>query len=157
QRPEAAGSVASSGQAQASDAKKKQEPAARSQAEPAGTAEPTSKTSDDPNAKRRLRTRMQVAKVMTASAAIPQFTANATLDLSKLAGIRKTDLGGASGTSILIKAQALALREHSELNAFWSDDGPQDNEEIGIAMAVDSPVGLLAPVIRAADTLSLSA
>jgi pyruvate dehydrogenase E2 component (dihydrolipoamide acetyltransferase) len=63
-----------------------------------------------------LRMRIQVAKVMSASALIPQFTAYADIDLSKLAKVRKSLLGGASWTTILVKAQALALRTHHHLN-----------------------------------------
>lgn len=105
---------------------------------------------------RRRRTRMQVAKVMSASAAVPQFTAFVDLDLSVLAPIRKTVLGGASWTAILVRAQALALREFPQLNGFWSDAGVVPNDDIRIALAVDSPGGLLAPVLHNPDLLSMS-
>lgn len=105
-------------------------------------------SSPDTVTTRRKRTRLLVARTMSVSAGIPQFTAYRQLDLSTLARVRKTDLGGASWTAILVKAQAIALSEHPELNAVWTDDGPQTIDEIGIALAVDSPSGLLAPVIR---------
>jgi pyruvate dehydrogenase E2 component (dihydrolipoamide acetyltransferase) len=104
---------------------------------------------------RRRRTRLQVAKVMSASAAVPQFTAFVDLDLSVLAPIRKTTLGGASWTAILVRAQAIALREFPQLNGFWSDTGVELNRDIRIALAVDSPGGLLAPVLHNPDLLSL--
>ena len=106
---------------------------------------------------RRRRTRMQVAKVMSRSAAVPQFTAYLDLDLETTAAVRKTRLGGASWTAILVKAQALALREHPQLGGSWSEDGVVPSDEIGIAIAVDSPVGLMAPVIRNPDRLPLDA
>lgn len=96
---------------------------------------------------RRRRTRTQVAKVMVASALVPQFTAYLTLDLSVLSPIRKTVLGGASWTAILVRAQALALSAHPQLNMFWVDGAAVANDDIGIALAVDSPAGLLAPVL----------
>lgn len=102
----------------------------------------------DPVEARRRRTRMQVAKVMSASAAVPQFTAFIDLDLSGLAKVRKTDLGGASWTAILVRAQAAALAAHPALNGTWSDSGVVPNEHIGIALAIDSPSGLIAPVLK---------
>jgi pyruvate dehydrogenase E2 component (dihydrolipoamide acetyltransferase) len=112
--------------------------------------------SRDPQDERRRRTRMAVAKAMSRSAAVPQFTAYLELDLEAAAAVRKTDLGGASWTSILVKAQALALLRFPQLNAFWTDDGPVENSEIGIALAVDSPAGLLAPVLHNPDSMPLS-
>jgi pyruvate dehydrogenase E2 component (dihydrolipoamide acetyltransferase) len=99
--------------------------------------------------------RTQVAKVMTASALIPQFTAYADVDLSKLAKVRKTLLGGASWTTILIKAQALALRTHHHLNDYWEDSNVVRNPHIGIGLAVDSERGLLAPVLHNPDLVPL--
>lgn len=103
---------------------------------------------DEPWASRRRRTRSQVAKVMAASAAVPQFTAFLELDLSALSPIRKTTLGGASWTAILVRAQALALAAYPQLNAYWIDGAALPNSDIGIALAVDSPAGLLAPVLK---------
>jgi pyruvate dehydrogenase E2 component (dihydrolipoamide acetyltransferase) len=102
-----------------------------------------------------LRMRTQVAKVMSASALIPQFTAYADVDLSKLAKVRKTALGGASWTTILIKAQALALRTHHHLNDYWEDSNVVRNPHIGIGLAVDSERGLLAPVLHNPDLVPL--
>ena len=109
-----------------------------------------------PVAARRKRTRLLVARTMSASASIPQFTAYRQLDLDALARVRKTELGGASWTAILVRAQAMALSEHPELNAVWTDDGPKTLGEIGIALAVDSPSGLLAPVISSPQKESLA-
>lgn len=131
--------------------------AAAAPAAPATEAAPTAPASAaDQWESRRKRTRTQVAKVMSLSAAVPQFTAFVELDLSKLAPIRKTTLGGASWTAILVRAQALALREHSALNGFWVDNAVVPNAEIGIALAVDSPAGLLAPVLRNPDRGTLA-
>ena len=102
-----------------------------------------------------LRMRTQVARVMSASALIPQFTAYADVDLSKLAKVRKTALGGASWTAILIKAQALALRTHHHLNDYWEDSNVVRNPHIGIGLAVDSERGLLAPVLHNPDLVPL--
>lgn len=106
---------------------------------------------------RRRRTRTQVAKVMALSAAVPQFTAFVDLDLSVLAPVRKTTLGGASWTAILVRAQAQALAAHPQLNASWIDGAVVANAYVGIALAVDSPAGLLVPVLTDPQLGSLSA
>jgi pyruvate dehydrogenase E2 component (dihydrolipoamide acetyltransferase) len=125
-------------------------------ARPAQEVVPTSQTTTTPGVDQGwLRMRTQVARVMSASALIPQFTAYADVDLSKLAKVRKTALGGASWTAILIKAQALALRTHHHLNDYWEDSNVVRNPHIGIGLAVDSERGLLAPVLHNPDLVPL--
>jgi|GEM_PF-285252 len=128
--------------------------------EPAGPAAPTSSPARaaaraaeaglDRDAKRRLRVRRQLAKAMNASAAVPQFTVFVDVDLEPLARIRKTELGGASWTAILVRAQALALSDVPALLGRWDEDAEAvvPDEGIGVALAVDSPNGLVAPVVR---------
>ncbi|WP_281283291.1 dihydrolipoamide acetyltransferase family protein [Rhodoglobus vestalii] len=122
---------------------------------PATATAATAKTGDPVEA-RRLRTRKQVAKVMSASALIPQFTAYVDLDLSALAAVRKTTLGGASWTALFVRAQAIALAENGALNGTWADDSVVANEHIGIALAIDSPSGLIAPVLTNSHEGSLA-
>jgi pyruvate dehydrogenase E2 component (dihydrolipoamide acetyltransferase) len=110
----------------------------------------------DPTQARRRRTRLQVAKVMSLSAAVPQFTAYIDLNLEKLSAVRKTTLAGASWTAILVRAQAIALSQHPTLNGTWSDSGVVPNEHIGIALAIDSPTGLIAPVLKNSHEGSLA-
>ncbi|MGV8876270.1 MAG: dihydrolipoamide acetyltransferase family protein [Rhodoglobus sp.] len=125
-------------------------------AAPAATPTTSAAPATDPVEARRLRTRKQVAKVMSASALVPQFTAFIDLDLSALAAVRKTTLGGASWTALFVRAQAMALAENSALNATWVDDSVSANPHIGIALAIDSPTGLLAPVLTNPHEGSLS-
>lgn len=125
-------------------------PAAAAPAAPAAAPVPAAAPAKtvDPVEARRLRTRKQVAKVMSASALVPQFTAYVDLDLSALAAVRKTTLGGASWTALFVRAQAIALAENAALNGTWTDEGVVANEHIGIALAIDSPSGLIAPVLK---------
>ncbi len=60
-----------------------------------------------------------------------------------------------SYNDMLIHWTALTLRELPELNACWYRDGIHFYDDIHIATAVDTPNGLLAPVVRHADRLSL--
>lgn len=91
--------------------------------------------------------RQAVARVMTESATIPQFTAYADLDLRPLAAGRR----GAGWTTVLTIAFAKTLRAHPELASTWADGQTRVADRIGIAIAVDTPVGLLAPVVLDAD------
>ncbi len=91
--------------------------------------------------------RQTVARVMTESAAVPQFTAYADLDLRPLAAARR----GIGWTTLLAVAFAKTLRLHPELASTWVDGRSQPADRIGIALAVDTPVGLLAPVVIDAD------
>ncbi|GAB3050600.1 dihydrolipoamide acetyltransferase family protein [Sediminivirga luteola] len=111
--------------------------------EAAVAAPPSASRTDD----RRARTRRRVAEVMTASAAVPQFTVFAELDLSRAERARHDLLAGAGWTALLVRAHALALLEHPSLRAHWGEAGPAPDEGVGVALAVDSPAGLLAPVI----------
>lgn len=60
-----------------------------------------------------------------------------------------------SYNDILVKLVAAALPECPELNAGWINDAVYTYDEINIAIAVDTPHGLLAPVLRNVETLSL--
>lgn len=59
-------------------------------------------------------------------------------------------------TAVLIKLTALALTKHELLNSRWEDDQIVMPEEVHIGVAVDTPQGLLVPVIRDVQQLSLS-
>jgi hypothetical protein len=57
---------------------------------------------------------------------------------------------------LVIKAAAAALRQHPKVNSSWLGDKIRYNDHIHIGMAVAVEEGLLVPVIRFADQLSLS-
>lgn len=98
---------------------------------------------------KRRRVRQQVAKVMSASAAVPQFTAWAELDLTAAQAARKGGaLNGISWTAVLLKAQAVALSRTPALLGHWADDQVVADDGIHVAMAIDGPTGLLAPVLN---------
>ncbi len=58
-------------------------------------------------------------------------------------------------TALVVKAAALALRDHPRLNARLQDDRIDLLPEINVGFAVDLDEGLMAPVVQAADALSL--
>jgi pyruvate dehydrogenase E2 component (dihydrolipoamide acetyltransferase) len=61
-----------------------------------------------------------------------------------------------SFNDMVIKATAAALRQHPKVNSSWLGDKIRYNEHIHIGMAVAVEEGLLVPVIRFADSKSLS-
>jgi pyruvate dehydrogenase E2 component (dihydrolipoamide acetyltransferase) len=61
-----------------------------------------------------------------------------------------------SFNDIVIKAVALALKKHPQVNSSWLGDKIRINHHVHIGMAVAVSEGLLVPVIRFADQKSLS-
>ncbi len=101
------------------------------------------------------RMRLAIAKRMMKSVAIPQFQLVREIVLE--AGHRPSDRK-VSYTDLMLWATAQALRETPALNASWVDSNPptiraHGRIDLGFAVAVDD--GLLVPVIRQADSLSL--
>jgi pyruvate dehydrogenase E2 component (dihydrolipoamide acetyltransferase) len=64
--------------------------------------------------------------------------------------------GKVSFNDMVIKAVAVALRKHPEVNSAWLGDKIRYNKHVHIGMAVAIPDGLIVPVIRFADTKSLT-
>ena len=60
-------------------------------------------------------------------------------------------------TDLVVRAAALALREHPRLNASVHDDAIHVQPEINVGLAVALEDGLLVPVLKRADQLPLSA
>ena len=61
-----------------------------------------------------------------------------------------------SFNDLVIKASAMALRQHPSINSSWLGDKIRINHHVHVGMAVAVPDGLLVPVIRNADIKSLS-
>ncbi len=61
-----------------------------------------------------------------------------------------------SFNDLVIKACAMALRQHPAVNSSWRGDFIRRNQHIHIGSAVAVPDGLIVPVIRFADQKSLS-
>ena len=61
-----------------------------------------------------------------------------------------------SFNDMVIKAAAAALRQHPKINSSWLEDRIRINHHINIGVAVAVDEGLLVPVVRYADTKSLT-
>lgn len=61
-----------------------------------------------------------------------------------------------SFNDMVLKATAMALKQHPKVNSSWLGDSIRYNHHINIGVAVAVEDGLLVPVVRFADTKSLS-
>ncbi|MDY6971202.1 MAG: dihydrolipoamide acetyltransferase family protein [Thermodesulfobacteriota bacterium] len=108
------------------------------------------------------RMRATIARRMTKSKqTIPHFYVTRECDMGESVKlIDSLNLMGEEEEKIthndlLIKACALALRDHGELNGYYSDDGLTLAKEINIGVVVALKVGLIVPVVKNADSLKL--
>ena len=90
----------------------------------------------------------------------PHFYVTMEIEMDK-AMVARTSMNEISPAKIsfndlVIKATAMAIRKHPAVNSSWLGDKIRQNHHINIGMAVAVPEGLLVPVIRYADTKSLS-
>jgi len=92
---------------------------------------------------------------------IPTFYLTAELDLTRVMEMRAamTDLGAefkVSVNDVLLKAIAVALSQHPEVNAHWGGDHIRYHNRVHLGMAVATDDGLIVPVIWDADTKRMS-
>ena len=102
------------------------------------------------------RHRRALARLMTESAKIPQFAVQR--DLPMLQATRTVERLRAAGhpvtlTDVVLRVTAAALLRHPELNGQFIDDDVFRYAEPALALAADSPGGVVAPVIREAHRL----
>jgi pyruvate dehydrogenase E2 component (dihydrolipoamide acetyltransferase) len=91
---------------------------------------------------------------------VPTFFLTAEFDATRAAELRTqlTEMGDeykVSFNDIVIKAVALALAEHPEVNAHWLNDKIRHFNRIHVAMAVAVEEGLITPVLFDADRMTL--
>jgi pyruvate dehydrogenase E2 component (dihydrolipoamide acetyltransferase) len=90
----------------------------------------------------------------------PHFYLTIEMDMDRAIDVRKSILESVgvkiSFNDLVIKAAAVALKKHPKVNASWLGDVIRYNQHVhmGVAVAVDE--GLLVPVVRFADTKTLS-
>ena len=90
----------------------------------------------------------------------PHFYLTITVDMDQaVAGrvkINETAPVKISFNDFVLKATALALKKHPAVNSSWMGDKIRVNHHVNIGVAVAVEDGLLVPVVRFADTKSLS-
>jgi len=94
---------------------------------------------------------------------IPTFYLTSEVDMERVWEAREALSTGQRGgqeikvsfNDIVIKAVAMALRQHPSCNAWWQDDHIRYWNEVHVSMAVAVEEGLITPVIRYADQKGL--
>jgi pyruvate dehydrogenase E2 component (dihydrolipoamide acetyltransferase) len=103
------------------------------------------------------------AQRLSESAAAPHFYLTSVADADPLLRLRaelNTVLAGAgskiSVTDLLIRACAVTLRAHPQVNASWAGDHLVRHGHVNVGCAVALDDGLIVPVVRDADRKSLT-
>lgn len=100
--------------------------------------------------------RRTIAKRLAESTGpIPHFYLTADYDVTQLLALRQqlNEISGVktSVNDFIIRAAALALRHHPNVNASWGDDAIAQHGDVHVGVAVSTAEGLITPVIRNAD------
>jgi pyruvate dehydrogenase E2 component (dihydrolipoamide acetyltransferase) len=90
----------------------------------------------------------------------PHFYITMTIDMDAAVAAR-TKINEVAPVKIsfndmVVKATALSLKQHPKINSSWLGDTIRTNHHVNIGIAVAVDEGLLVPVVRFADTKSLS-
>jgi pyruvate dehydrogenase E2 component (dihydrolipoamide acetyltransferase) len=101
-------------------------------------------------------------RMLQSAREIPQFSVSMEISADELAACRRrinADIedkeSQVSVTALLIWLTARALLKHPRLNARFDQDAMIPHDSVNMAVAMDTPEGLTAPVIRRAETLSV--
>ncbi len=107
--------------------------------------------------------RKGIAAQMTRALAAPHAYVQMEIDASRLVRLRESlkkgyqakEGIGISYVPFVVKAAAEALKRNPTFNAHWTDQGLLAKRRINVGVAVAVDEGLIVPVIRDADTLSI--
>jgi len=128
---------------------------------PAGEAEPTAAPVEavDSAPEGRVepfsKMRRAIARTVTESAAIPQATLFGRADAGAMRAARQKDRTVAFDDAI-IYCVSRTLKNHPYLNAAFTEEGIRLYGQINVALAIAVDEGLVIPVIRGADAMSLA-
>jgi pyruvate dehydrogenase E2 component (dihydrolipoamide acetyltransferase) len=107
--------------------------------------------------------RKVTARRLTESQAVPHFFLTSVVDVERLVAFR-TEVNASlaalgqkvSINDLFVRAAAVTLRQHPEVNASWGGDAILRHTHVNVGIAVATDDGLLVPVIRDTDTKSLA-
>ena len=105
--------------------------------------------------------RKTIAKALTSSKfSAPHFYLNIEVDMDNAIASRKL-INGLPDTKVsfndmIVKACAMALRKHPQVNTSWEADVTKFHSHINVGVAVAVDEGLVVPVIKHTDALSLT-
>jgi len=104
--------------------------------------------------------RKTISRRLSETFVIPHFYLTMKIDMDSAiqarAKINEVAPVKVSFNDLVIKAAAVALKQHPAVNASWQGDKIRYNEHVNVGVAVAVDEGLLVPVVRFADGKSLS-
>lgn len=99
---------------------------------------------------------------LTQMTGVPTFELSATVEVDELLALRgqlndqlAEDGIRLSVTDLLVRASAVALSDHPEVNSAWGGDKVIRRGHVNIGLAIALEAGLIVPVIRDADRKSV--
>jgi pyruvate dehydrogenase E2 component (dihydrolipoamide acetyltransferase) len=105
--------------------------------------------------------RKAITRRLSESFIIPHFYVTISIDMDQavVARGKMNDFAPVkiSFNDLVLKACAVALKQHPAVNSSWMGESIRANEHVNIGVAVAVDEGLLVPVVRFADGKSLSA
>jgi pyruvate dehydrogenase E2 component (dihydrolipoamide acetyltransferase) len=124
---------------------------------PTLTPFPAPETTVDPHSNIR---RVTAKRLSESKNTAPHFYLTADLDVTALVAFRRRLKARSPGlrlsiNDLVLKAVAAALRAVPDVNVSWGDDGLVQHGTVDINVAVDTPRGLLVPIVRDVDRLGL--
>lgn len=100
-----------------------------------------------------------VARRMTESFSAPHFYLSAELQATRLLeaveSLRSEQGVDATITDLLLHVTSRTLSDHEDMNALWVDGGIVESSRVNAGFAVDTPRGLLVPVVKDAGSLGI--
>jgi len=130
-------------------------------AAPVPAAAPTPVVSGEVERRELTSVRRTIARRLTEAWQIPVFQLQSSADMTRVnalvARLRENEEGPKlTVTDVLTKVCAAALVRHREVNAQWTEDAIVLHPTANIGLAVAAPQGLVVPVIRSAERLTLA-
>lgn len=103
-------------------------------------------------------TRRAIAQRLTeAQQLIPHYYVRSSCALDALLSVRRDfnaarpGTPGASINDFFLRAAALALRQVPDANVSWGEKSLRRHDAVDVALAVDTPQGVITPIVRDAD------
>lgn len=105
--------------------------------------------------------RKAIAKALSGSKfSAPHFYLNIEVDMENAIASRKTINNvpnvKVSFNDMVVKASAMALKKHPQVNTSWTDNTTKHHSHIHVGVAVAVDEGLVVPVVKHTDALSLT-
>ena len=130
----------------------------------AGASAPDSGEQDEERVPLTPVRRMIAQNMVRSSTEIPQAWSSVEVDVTRMVALResvKDDFRAREGVNLtylafILSAVAAALKENPLLNSSWDEDAIIVKRRIDIGIAVAAPQGLVVPVIRRADRLTVT-